>query len=123
MKRYPALAAALLLLAASVTACGDSTGNVTETTGIADTTAALTEITDPGEQRCTDTLTAQDYGGAEFRIYTSNVLAGWELPTTINYAAEESGEVVNDTLFARDRWLEESYNVTVQYTADDSGAN
>lgn len=29
MKRNPALAAALLLLAASVTACGDSTGNVT----------------------------------------------------------------------------------------------
>ena len=123
MKRLTALAAALVLLAASATACGDSGTAPVDTATTPDTTAAVTETAAPEEKRCIDMLTEQDYGGADFRIYTSNVLAGWELPTTINYAAEESGEVVNDTLFARDRWLEETYNVSVQYTCDDSGAN
>ena len=123
MKRMTALAAALVLLAASATACGDSGTAPVHTATTSDTTAAVTETAAPEEKLCIDMLTEQDYGGADFRIYTSNVLAGWELPTTINYAAEESGEVVNDTLFARDRWLEETYNVSVQYTCDDSGAN
>lgn len=123
MKHIPILTAAILLLTASMAACGDS-GNVpTETNAVPDTTAAVTETAEPQSKLCVDTLTPQDYNGADFRIYTGNVLAGWELPTTINYAEAETGEVVNDTLFARDRWLEETYNVAVQYTLNDSDAN
>ena len=123
MKRLSALAAAVLLLTASMTACGDSGTAPVETESASDTTAAVTETAAPENTLCIDTLTPQDFGGADFRIYTGNVLAGWELPTTINYAAEEVGEVVNDTLFARDRWLEESYNVDVQYTLSDTESN
>ena len=123
MKHLPLLAAAALLLTASITACGDSGNIQTETDAAADTTAAVTETAAPEPTLCIDTLPPQDFGGADFRIYTGNVLAGWELPTTINYAAEEVGEVVNDTLFARDRWLEETYNVSVQYTLNDSDSN
>ena len=121
MKRISVIAAALLLLAASVTACGGE-GTSVETAAVADTTAAVTETAAEEAKLCIDMLTAQDYNGADFRIYTSNILAGLELPTTINYAKEESGEIVNDTLFARDRWLEETYNVNVQYTADEAGS-
>lgn len=123
MKHIPLLAAAALLLTASVTACGDSGNSPAETNPTLDTTAAVTETAAPESKLCIDTLTPKDYNGADFRIYTGNVLAGWELPTTINYAAAETGEVVNDTLFARDRWLEETYNVSVQYTLNDADAN
>ena len=34
-----------------------------------------------------------------------------KLVTTLNYGEEETGEVVNDALVARDRWLEETYKV------------
>ena len=123
MKYLSVLAAAALLLTASLTSCGDSSKAPVETDAATDTTAAVTETAAPESNLCTDTLTAEDYGGADFRIYTGNVLAGWELPTTINYAAAETGEIVNDTLYARDRWLEETYNVSVQYTLNDSDSN
>ena len=114
MKRISNLALALLLLISSVAGCNKETiENESDVTTISDT-----DIVPPESNLCIDTLTKQDYSGADFRIYTSNVLSGIELPTTINYAAEESGEIVNDTLYARDRWLEENYTVTVQYTVD-----
>lgn len=122
MKHLSVLAAAALLTA-SLTACGDSSQAPIETDAALNTTAAVTETSAPESHLYTDTLTKEDYGGADFRIYTGNVLAGWELPTTINYAAAETGEIVNDTLYARDRWLEETYNVSVQYTLNDSDSN
>lgn len=122
MKHLSVLAAATLLTA-SLTACGDSSQTPIETDAALNTTAAVTETSAPESHLYTDTLTSEDYGGADFRIYTGNVLAGWELPTTINYAAAETGEIVNDTLYARDRWLEETYNVSVQYTLNDSDSN
>ena len=118
MKHLAFFAAMALLLTASVTACSSDTGTVAETDTQTEISEIVTEAATPEEVRMIDSLPVQDFGGASFRIYTSNVLSGWELPTTINYAAEESGEVVNDALFARDRWLGETYNVDVQYTLD-----
>lgn len=122
MKRILLSAAALLLLAASMmhAGCSDSTAAPAASDTAAETDTAVTDTAASGSGLCIDTLSAQDYNGAEFRIYTGNTLVGWELPTTINYAEAETGEIVNDTLFARDRWLEETYNVSVAYTLNDT---
>ncbi|MCQ2432354.1 MAG: hypothetical protein MJ175_07110, partial [Clostridia bacterium] len=59
---------------------------------------------------------------AEFRVYTSNYINGWTNNTLINHADEENGEIVNDTLFARDRFIEETFNVTMKYEVDETGS-
>jgi ABC-type glycerol-3-phosphate transport system substrate-binding protein len=118
MKHISLLAAILLLLSVFVTACGGDSGTASETAPRTDTMANNTGAEGAENTLMIDSLTAQDFGGASFRIFTSNVLSGLEMPTTINYAADETGEIVNDTLFARDIWLTETYNVDVQYTVD-----
>ena len=119
MKHLPAAALAALLTLAALTACGSDTSVPAETTGVTETTVPVTEAADNSTPSISQ-LTPEDFGGAEFRIYTSNTINGINLPTTLNYGAEETGEVVNDALYARDRWMEETYNVVMQYTVDDT---
>jgi len=63
-------------------------------------------------------LPGADYGGCEFKIWTSNrpnpTLELRQAPEE-----EETGEPVNDALFRRDRLTEEKYNIKIKYTVID----
>ena len=109
------LCAALLLLASSAAACGGEAEQPVAGTS-AQEGEKQTEEQAVTEKLYTDAIASADMGGMEFRIFTSNALNGYEGPTTINTAADENGEPVNDALYARDRWLEEHFNVTVKTT-------
>ena len=67
------------------------------------------------------TLPDADYGGYQFRIWTSNnfnsTLEGRQAPD-LNDAGEiyETGDIVNDALYRRDRLVEEKYNIEIKYT-------
>ncbi len=119
MKRNVFSTAALLaafLVTGTLFSCGDE-GTQTESTGTVTegTAAATTEAAEETEALYTATLKTQDFGGAAIRIASSNDLVGYEIPTTIQFATEETGEIVNDTLYARDLWIEENYNVDIQF--------
>ena len=97
-----------LLLLFSFIACGNS-----DTTGISENAAGQNSYSEETETQAEDSadnklytsyLTPEDFSGEEFRIYTSNSINGLKLVTTLNYGEEETGEVVNDALVARDRW-------------------
>ncbi len=119
-KKSSLLALAALLVAGAMYSCGDDADVTADTTGANETDAQQTEaVTEGAEKHFSDGIAKADFGGADYRILTSNIIAGYELPTTINYAEEETGEIVNDTLFARDRWMEETFNVNMAYTLDD----
>ena len=113
--------ALLLALPASLLSCGEAAAAPTP-----DTAAPMSDSETAAGQEETklysDTLTFSDFGQAEFRIYTSNNINGLEYPTTLNHGAEETGEVVNDALYARDRWMEEKYNVKMVYDMDETTA-
>ncbi len=110
-----------VLSVVSLTACGN-TQSESETT-ITETVATETVAnpTEPeAETMAIDTLPSADFGGETFNIITNNTLAGLTIPTTIQLATELTGEVMNDTLYNRDRWLEEKYNVKVEtFNRDD----
>ncbi len=92
----------------SLFSCGDSDTSA-DTTPVNETTAASeTEaITEPSYL---DQYDGVDFGGED---YTLAVVALVEYP---NYAGEENtGEPVNDAQYARDTWIEEHYNVKIQY--------
>ena len=116
-----ALLAALLLTGTAACSEGgpdpaDSSPQMTA--DAAETPEAAAETEEEGDAAYIDSLPEADYLGADFGIYTSNNINSWTLPTTLNHADEETGEVVNDALFARDRWLEDRYNVNPDFTVD-----
>lgn len=107
------------LICAQVCSCGSDAepDETTETDSSSDTTSEAVETeADPESVIYTDQLEKVDYSGETFRIYTSNSINSWTLPTTQNYAEEITGEVVNDALYNRDRWLEKNYGVELEYT-------
>ena len=123
MKSHAAhpILAALLLTVLAATACASESDGQKDTVTLAekDSVGTVTEeTTEETTVHYTDALKTQDFGGVDFRIYTTTALVGMTLPTTINYASETTGEVVNDTLFARDLWISENYNVNMEYTVD-----
>ena len=108
----------LLLLSMLLTACSQTGDPVT--TGGSDTTAKTEDTTPKADPLCIDQLEYVDFGGATFRIFTPNNLQGRVIPTTQNHwEPEYEGEVVNDALHDRDLWLEEKYNVKLEYTIDE----
>ncbi len=106
---------ALLLAMLMLVSCGSGTTPTETTTDTVSTETAETTSTEaPAETKATDAMPSTDFGGETFNIVTNNILAGYELPTTQQLATELTGEVINDTLYNRDRWIEEKYNVKVE---------
>lgn len=100
---FTLLLANLLLLAA----CGGSeVSNDTTASAGGDTTAA------PVETEVTDDIPELDFGGAPFRVLTG-VHGTYPVDT---YSAEETGDVLDDTLYARNRTLEERFNIKFEET-------
>ena len=113
-KMFLGLLAALLLC----TSCADSSSTVSTdavTEPTAETTAAETK--DPFYE--TD-LAVRDFGGAEFMIAYNNCpnIHGSVIPES------ETGDVLNDALYRRNRTIEETYNINlVQYDYGDTESN
>lgn len=123
MKKHISLVCLAAILISALSACGEEAAKTPDDTQAAGTQAAAeTEAAEPEQVLYSKDVPVQDFGGAEFRVYTSNNINGYEYPTTLNYGAEETGEVVNDALFARDRWLEDTYNVKTVYDCDETTA-
>ena len=112
------------LLMSSLPACGDSSsgtaaGSASETGVPAEETKKTAEG-EAADDLFISSLAAEDFSGSEFRIFTSNCINGMNVITTLNHAENETGEIVNDTLVARDRWLEETYDIKLKFTVDDT---
>ncbi len=117
MHTYHRFLACLLAILAtfSLTACGNNgSGSETEAASTDTTAAETTPAETEAETIATDALASVDFGGETFNIITNNTLNGYYLPTTLQMATELTGEVINDTLYNRDRWIEEKYNVKVE---------
>ena len=104
--------AALLLLAMGVTsACGDSEAGKPEVVTDAATGGVAEAVTEE-DPALKDNLPERDYGGYEYKIYTRGCCAGghkdgvWQL--------EESGEIVDDAVFARNKAVEDRFNVVIR---------
>lgn len=107
----------LSLIAASVTACGgEGSAAVTNEIPATDTAAAV----ETEEAGALDGLAVQDFGGHTFGVLAANDAANnrhYDIAT----AGEENGDILNDLVYARNRAVEEKYNITIT-TADDEYA-
>ena len=109
--RQLALLLCAILCMSNIASCGSPAGeNNSETVGAdvsSDTTAGETD-----RSQIKDNLPEKDYGGYEYKIYTRGCCVGghkdgvWQL--------EESGEIVDDAVFARNKAVEDRFNVVIR---------
>lgn len=108
MKKYISLILLGALLASAMS-CGDnaSTDDSAQTTDAVSSGGDVTDETTT-ELVYTDNLGEYDFNGEEFTIYTRTT------PLFYPYlnVSEETGEVLNDAVYARNRKLEERFNFT-----------
>lgn len=109
--------AALIIAGLLLTACQEST-DVDETT---DTQSESIAVSDGESASLSDQLEAADYGGEIFSIFG-------ERQTTLSdyfYVDEMSGDVIDDSVFLRNKTVEDRYNIELEFTLVDwdGGAN
>lgn len=113
MQRRICLLLALLTCSAMVTGCQEKTTEV-ETGDTAQTDVESME-TEEADTTVRDDLPEKDFGGADMQILTTT----WYEATKYIYAEEETGEVINDALFAQRAEVEDRFNVSIGVTAED----
>lgn len=116
MKKYVTFLLLLSLLASCMVSCSNTVDTTEDTQDTADTTPVETEP----ETDYIEGLGSRDFGGATYQM------AGISEPGdgNINFAGEEqNGNLINDALFNRDAMIEESYNVDIQSTSYNFGAD
>lgn len=99
----------LLLAALLLTACGNGT---TETIAAETTTPVETAP----ETTYIETLGQKDFGGATYTYAFGG--RSTTIPLLDPHVGELTGEIMNDTLYNRDKWIEEEYNVSIAYLED-----
>ena len=110
MKRtFTLILTALLLVSAS--SCGESTQQTSPSdtsSANADTSAEATEM--ESETTPLASLQNKDHGGYSFRMLGDTNSNWWIISLD---AAEETGEIINDTVFKRKSFVEDLYNVKI----------
>ena len=115
-KMLASLLALLTLAGTALSSCGDADqAPAADTAAPTTETAAVTETSEP------DPFAEFDYGGEEIRIYTSiNVASGvGNSNYLIEGPEEETGDLVSDSAFFRNRSVEEILNVDLVFTQVD----
>ena len=102
-----AMLLALLMLASSVTACGEA-GDTEATADTAAQTETEKETTElEARLALPDNLPDKDFDGYDFRVLTRN---RDDFIKDIGVELELTGEVFNDALYNRNKTLEERFN-------------
>ena len=113
MKHLSHTVLAALLCAALVSCAAEAPPTVS--TEAPDTSAAGTAVTEAETARMTVTPTSTDYDGYEFHIinFDNALQHAWVgIPNDID-VEEETGDVLNDAVYVRNRAVEEALNVTI----------
>ena len=115
MKKKRAFSMMLAALLAVLAACGGEAPAVDTTAG--DTTAA--ESTEPVTTALTANLPEKDFGGFEFRVLHD--VKGWGTYSQEALDFEsETGDVLTDALYRRNRKVEEEYNFVFKEIISDN---
>ena len=100
----------IILLAAISAGMAASCGAEGETAG----TSAETDVSQESVSDTQEPEKTYDFGGADFNVIGGN-------GAMINFPyAEENGDVINDVLVARDRYIDETYNIKIRYNITES---
>ncbi|NLB16656.1 MAG: hypothetical protein GX827_07600, partial [Clostridiales bacterium] len=100
-----------LMIAASVISCGDYGKNATAVTTAA-AEQAQTEAVEEVTTQLKPDLPEEDFGGYSFRVLTKGAFNTHWTSRDI-YAAEATGDPINDAVYERNMRVMEKYNFSV----------
>ena len=115
-KRLLAMILVLLMLAPLAACSGTDSGTADPSASSAGTDAAAAETEEETVLPETDGLPDKDYAGADVLIYSEGYLTN-DYHNFYNIY-EETGSVVSDAAYQRNRTIEERFNVKLSYTDD-----
>ena len=103
---------AVLAVGTAMASCGSQTPSGTDTADVGTDSSVVTEAPDPA---AVYGLQSEDFGGAEMKFYVtgSNADCGAAWESFDIFAETETGDIVIDAVFARNAWVEETYNVKI----------
>ena len=116
MQRQRTMISVILLLSILLTSCGsagssdnpDATTENTDTETIAEETTTADTSPDPK-------LEPVDCGGKEYNIL-SREIDGYTFPYSELYSEEQNGDIINDAVYERNRYIEDKYNLRLNVT-------
>lgn len=116
MQRQRTMISVILLLSILLTSCGnagspdnpDTTTENTDTETIAEETTTADTSPDPK-------LEPVDCGGKEYNIL-SREIDGYTFPYSEFYSEEQNGDIINDAVYERNRYIEDKYNLRLNVT-------
>ncbi|MGN1345548.1 MAG: hypothetical protein ACI4V1_02080, partial [Eubacteriales bacterium] len=115
MKKILSLLLALLMIAPAIVSCSNQTSG--EETSGSNTSVSADENTAPEETEAPDPFADVDFGGREFRVYTSvDTTDATNADSFIRGTGETNGEIVNDAVFDRNMAVSELLNITLKFT-------
>ena len=106
----------LLLAALLLASCGNAQTGET-TADPAETAAAQTETE---TESPLDKLPAGDFGGVDYHMLGDTNSNWWIISL---YSEEMTGEIINDTVYERNHYVEDLYNVTISHTETKQAGN
>ena len=118
-QRILGLVLCVVLTANLLVRCGETPDPAKETTPVTDTAqteAAETESVETESERKTFDVSGINYEGYEFRIWNfdNELVNGWnrkDIPDDM-YSAEQTGDMLNDAVYNRNKTVEEALNIT-----------
>lgn len=120
MKKSQLTAAVLLtVLALNTAACGDTETAPQNTVSVQTTQAVTEETIDPNDPYAARLAVSAnlpedlDFGGASFRTIVNDTSDGNVMPKDI-YMESTNGDIVDDTIFARNAYVEDHLNVIIE---------
>lgn len=126
LNRITAIAAALLIASGSFVSCGESSVNTADegagkTSSESVSTEAAEAAAEDEEELKPDIPEGYSFGGKTFRIMCNDYsVPGWAQRDI--YAEEMNGNVINDAVFSRNTYVEETYECAIEeYRVTDYG--
>ncbi|MGM9624694.1 MAG: hypothetical protein ACI3XM_03190, partial [Eubacteriales bacterium] len=111
-KSFIPCAVLAVLLSASMLACGDTKQADTENTANEETDYQTEEITETADIAVANVPADKDFNGYTFTfLVTGNTENNWQKNDFL--AENETGEVLNDARYQRNRVVEERFNITI----------
>ena len=115
-KKTLAVLLALLMLAPTLASCSEQTSGE-EAAAANNTPTAGAEEAVPEETEAPDPFKDVDFNGREFRFYTSvDATDATNADKFIRGTGETNGEIVNDTVYARNLFVSELLNISLKFT-------
>ena len=113
IKKFFIFLAVILLLGLVLTSCGDTNNSANPNNPQNNSTTGESGDSETTTEKILPNVPDKDWGGYEFTILGNSTAYNSYWYSKDVYVEEETGDAINDAVYARNRAVEEKYNITI----------